>query len=131
DAETNLCEALAIQKKSLGENDPIVALTLDNLAFVMLDRGWLFQAEQLERQALEMLRLHFGGNNPNDPNLATGINNLGLILMEQDRPQDAEVYCRQALEMRRKIPGHDLDVAASLDNLALALRKQKQLFQAE
>src|SRR4029077_20102620 len=61
DAETNLCEALAIQKKSLGENDPIVALTLDNLAFVMLDRVWLSQAEQLERQALEMLRLHFGG----------------------------------------------------------------------
>jgi serine/threonine protein kinase/Tfp pilus assembly protein PilF len=132
EAEASLREALDLEKKLLGENQPIVvALTMDNLAFVLLDRGMTSQAEALEKQALELLRKDFGGSNPNDPNLANGVNNLGLILSAEERLDDAAALCQQALDMRRKIPGDDLEMAASLDDLALVLRKQKQLSRAD
>jgi serine/threonine protein kinase/Tfp pilus assembly protein PilF len=131
DAETSLREALSIEKSFLGENNAAVTLTLDSLAFVMLDRGAFSQAEELDRQALELLRKHFGQSNPNDPNVATGINNLGLILSEEGHLEEAEAMCQQALEMRRKIPGHELEVAASLDDVSQVLRKRKQLSKAE
>jgi serine/threonine protein kinase/Tfp pilus assembly protein PilF len=131
EAETSLREALDLEKRFLGENQPGVALTMDNLAFVLLDRGLTSQAEELEKQAVELLRKDFGGSNPNNPNLATGINNLGVIMSAEGHLDHAEALCLQALEMRRKIPGDDLEVAASLDELALVVRKQKQLSRAD
>jgi serine/threonine protein kinase/tetratricopeptide (TPR) repeat protein len=131
DAKASLREALDILHRSVGESHPTIALTLDNLAFVTLDLESLEEAEKTAKQAVEMLRRYYKGSNPNDLNLATGINNLGLILSAQGCLTNAEKMCLQALEMRRKVPGCELDVAASLDAVAEVFRKQKRLPEAE
>jgi serine/threonine protein kinase/tetratricopeptide (TPR) repeat protein len=131
DAKASLREALDILHRSVGESHPAIALTLDNLAFVTLDLESLEEAEKTAKQAVEMLRRYYKGSNPNDLNLATGINNLGLILSAQGCLTNAEKMCLQALEMRRKVPGCELDVAASLDAVAEVFRKQKRLPEAE
>ena len=52
--------------------------------------------------------------------------------MLQGKLQEADQTSRQALTMRRKLLGNEHpEVAASLDNLALILRKEKQLPEAE
>ncbi len=56
EAEKLLRESLAIDRKLLGNEHPVVALELNNLAVVLQAKGQLDEAERLYREALAMNR---------------------------------------------------------------------------
>ena len=61
EAETNLQQALAIQRKLLPKEHPAIAMTLDNLAVVLREQpGRLPEAEACGLQALGMKKKDFG-----------------------------------------------------------------------
>ena len=63
-AEPLLCQALAIQKKIIGENHPDYASSLGNLASLYRDQGDYPRAEPLYRQASGDLEEGLGENHP-------------------------------------------------------------------
>ena len=73
-------DALAIREKTLGENHPAVAATLNNLAVLYGKRG-KYKVKSLS----SLLRTGFYGNHI----------------------QDAEPLCKRALEIREKVLGYD------------------------
>src|SRR5207247_5854338 len=64
DAETLYREALAINKRFLGNEHREVAVTLNNLAQVVGWQGKLGEEEQLMREALQMGRNLWGNEHP-------------------------------------------------------------------
>ena len=73
-------DALAIREKTLGENHPAVAATLNNLAVLYGKRG-----KYKVKSSSSLLRTGFHGNHI----------------------KDAEPLCKRALEIREKVLGCD------------------------
>ena len=59
EAANLLNDALAIREKTLGENHPAVAATLNNLAVLYGKRGKYKDAEPLCKRALEIRSVHY------------------------------------------------------------------------
>lgn len=75
-----LNDALAIREKTLGENHPAVAATLNNLAVLYGKRGKYKDAEPLCKRALEIRENVLGKNHPD---VAKQLNNLALLCQNQ------------------------------------------------
>ena len=85
-------------------NDPDFGPSLNNLAFVLWEKGDMKGAEAMFREALDIER----SNNGNDhPEVATRLVNLSVLLMEQRRYDAAIPLAREAVAIRRKILGND------------------------
>jgi tetratricopeptide (TPR) repeat protein len=88
-----------------------VAIGLNNLAFVLRDRGDLPGAAALFREALDIFRAALG---PDHVNYANVQGNLAEILAEQGDPS-AEALAREALQKKLKVlPRDHQAVAVSL-----------------
>jgi len=121
--------ALAIRKKVLGNEHPLVATSLDNLATLYQSQERYSEAEPLYRQALKMYQ-RLLGNEHRD--VATSLNNLAAVYHRQERYSEAESLYRQALEMKKRLLGNEhLDVATSLNNLASLYESQGRYGEAE
>ena len=121
--------ALAIRKKVLGNEHPLVATSLDNLATLYQSQERYSEAEPLYRQALKMYQ-RLLGNEHRD--VATSLNNLAAVYHRQERYSEAESLYRQALEMKKRLLGNEhLDVATSLNNLASLYESQGRYSEAE
>ena len=72
--------ALAIETKSIGVQIPATAITMNNLANVLLGLRKLVEAETLARQSMKILESTLG---PNHPRIAVIASNLGAILREK------------------------------------------------
>jgi tetratricopeptide (TPR) repeat protein len=122
-------KALAIRLQALGEAHPDTALSYNNLAVVLADKGKLAEAEAMNRKALA-IRLQALGEA--HPDTALSYNNLAVVLRGQGRLAEAEAMNRRALGIVLKGVGEaHPDTARSYYNLANVLRDQGKLAEAE
>ncbi len=120
---------LAVFKKALGNDDPVVASSLTNLGILLHRKRDYAGAEPLYREALAIQRKSLGNDHPD---VASSLNNLGALLADKGDYAGAEPLYREALATRRAALGNEHpDVAATLNGLAVLLRKQGDYTGAE
>lgn len=105
-----LREARALAKSDPGEGLPLVASLCHELAWDLLDKGLLSDAEALVREELVAVRF-LATYDPETflPNVADACENLAGILWEGGHPEEAEPLLREALECYRTLVASDLD----------------------
>jgi CHAT domain-containing protein/Tfp pilus assembly protein PilF len=122
-------KVLAIRKKVLGDNHPLTAQSLNNLAVLYQSQGRYSEAEPLYKQALAITKSQLGDNHPDT---ATNLNNLAEIYQSQGRYREAEPLYKQALAIYKKQLGDNHpDTATSLNNLAGLYQNQGRYTEAE
>ncbi len=129
EAEPLLQQALALYRRLLGEEHPLVATSLNNLAQLYDNQGQYAEAETLYQQALALYRSLLGEEHPW---VATSLNNVGALYRNQGLYAEAEPLLQQALALRIRLLGeeHPL-VATSIDNLARLYKNQGRYAEAE
>lgn len=128
-AETNLRLALEIRERLLENDNPDLAATLTNLAYLEQAKGNYEQAEELFRRSLEIIQTALGKEHPA---VAKACNDLALICGDQGRYEDAELFFRQAMEIREKALGAEHpDTARSVEDLACLYETVGQYEQSE
>ncbi len=116
EAERLIRSALEIRQRTLGDAHPDVAASLNDLAWLLVDKGDYEAAEPLYRKSLAMRRSLLGDSHPD---VADSMNNLAVLLGIKGDYAAAEPLLREVLAMRRTLPGYSqADVAESLNNLA-------------
>jgi kinesin light chain len=107
EAANLLNDALAIREKTLGENHPAVAATLNNLAVLYGKRGKYKDAEPLCKRALEIREKVLGSDHPD---VAKQLNNLALLCQNQawihqlkEKPKHAYFVCVSSTQIGRNI----------------------------
>jgi len=129
EARPFLEEALALRRASFGDEHPLVAESLHNLANLELRAGESERAEDRMREAIAIQRRAFPGGHRD---LARGLNNLAGLLRRAGRPAEAEVPAREALAMRLSLFGPDHpEVAYALNTLATIRKDQGDVDEAE
>jgi serine/threonine protein kinase/tetratricopeptide (TPR) repeat protein len=122
EAEAQYREALRLRQQVHGDEHTDVAVTLNNVATMLYNRGEFAAAEPLCRQALSIQRA-LGGDR--DPQVAGFLANLAILLHHKGDLAGAEAYCREALAIRRDLFGaKHADVAATINHLAALLYMQ-------
>ncbi|MEM9271783.1 MAG: tetratricopeptide repeat protein [Cyanobacteria bacterium P01_F01_bin.143] len=103
-------------RNRLGEEHPVVAASLNNLATLYNSQGRYDEAKTLYLQSLEIKQRLFGEKHPS---VATSLNNLAALYDSQGRYDEAKTLYLQSLEIKQRLFGEDhSDVADSLNNLA-------------
>ena len=129
EAEPLMRRALEIDKATLGEQHPTVAICLNNLAQLMLDTNRLGEAEPLMRRALEIDKATLGEQHPT---VAICLNNLAQLMLDTNRLGEAEPLMRRALEIDKATLGEQHPtVAIRLNNLAVLLKDTNRIEEAE
>jgi tetratricopeptide (TPR) repeat protein len=129
EAEQLLGQTLSIREKTLGSDDPDVALSLNNLASLYVDQGKYAEAEPLFEQALSIYEKTLGSDNTN---VARSLSNLAIVYDNQGRYTEAEPLLERALNIYEKMLGRDhTDVARCLNNLASIYWSQGKYAEAE
>ncbi|MEA2599595.1 MAG: eukaryotic-like serine/threonine-protein kinase [Acidobacteriota bacterium] len=128
ETEALLREALAIQEKRLGPDDPEVAMTLNSLGIVYGYGGELEKAETFFQRALKIRQAALG---PEHPDVAMTLNNLALVRVNQKRYAEGDELFRRVLAIRERVlpPDHP-DLAATLESLALSTQNQHRYAEA-
>ncbi len=122
-------QALELRKSLLGEAHIDLALSLNNLAIVMKDKGEYDAAEPLYRESLDMRR-RLLGNDHSD--VSESLNDLALLLSNKGEYETAAKLYRESLEIIRRLFGNEHpDVATGLNNLGLTLRELGDYDEAE
>ena len=113
----------------LGEEDPVFAISVSNLALLYFQIGKYTLAEPLYRQMLAIRQKNLGDAHPD---VASSLNNLAGLYYEIGDYEQAEPLYRQALEILHTALGtaHP-DVATTLSNLATLYRAMGDYEQAE
>jgi eukaryotic-like serine/threonine-protein kinase len=123
-AEVVYRQALEIQRKVLGKNDPRLADTLFGLAQVLDEEGLLrVESESCYRESLEIRRKVYGNENWM---VAGCLNNITAPLKAQGKLAEAESFSREALAMKRKLLANELAAVSTLTNADLALAMKRQ-----
>ena len=118
----------AVQSR-LGDNHPLVATSLNNLAELYYFQGRYTEAEPLLLEALDLRKRLLRDNHPD---LATSLNNLAYLYKSQGRYKEAEPLYLEALELFKRLLGDNHpDVARSLNNLARLYNSQGKYEEAE
>lgn len=129
EAEPLMRRTIEIDEKSMGPDDPRVAIRLNNLAQLLVATNRLDEAEPLMHRALAIDEKHFG---PNHPEVATDLCNLAQLLSATNRRDEAKSLVRRALAIDENSfgPNHP-NVARDLNSLAMQLQKTNRLDEAE
>jgi CHAT domain-containing protein/Tfp pilus assembly protein PilF len=129
EAETLARRTLDFAEKEFGTDDPLVAVSMNNLASILEAQGKLSGAEPLFRRALEMREKHLGSDHPS---VAGSLNSLAVLHRKQGRLDKAEPLLRRALFIQEKHfgPEHP-SVATFANNLASVLSDLGRLEEAE
>jgi Flp pilus assembly protein TadD len=128
-AEPHLRQVLDTRRRVLRDGHPDVAVSLNNVAFLLQARGDYAGAEPLYREALALYRTLLGDEHAD---VAIGLNNLATLLYARGDYAGAEPLFREALALRRKLLGSDHpDVALSANNLASLLHDKGEYAAAE
>ena len=119
-AEPLAREALATRRGLFGPTHADVAASLNQLGWVLRERGSLYEAEALLREAVAIGREVFPPEG--DPRLARALNDLGVVRDTRGAYAEAVELYRESIDMRRRLLGDDhLGVAIASSNLAAAL----------
>ena len=122
-------QILAFVETTLGPDHPDVALSLGNLAELLINQEQYASAEPLIRRSQAIWEEALG---PDHPEVATSINNLALIFKKQGKYAAAEALYYRSLSIREKALGQDHPaVALSLNNLGGLLMSQGKYAAAE
>ena len=131
-AEPLLRKALAIAEASFGENDPRVAIHLNNVAHCLQDTNRLAEAEPLLKRALTICEAHNGENHTGNIFV---LNNLAFLLYTTNRIEEAELLYRRALaiiEANTEKRHDELAVILGIiNNLAQLLQNTDRMVEAE
>ena len=128
-SEPLLKASLDSKRRSLGNNDLSIAVTLTNLADLLQMRGQYDDAEPVYRDALSIRRKLLPAQHPL---VAQSLHNLADLLHDKGEYETAEPLYREALGMRVKLFGPEhADVADSLNNLGLLLHDKAEYDEAE
>ena len=128
-ARAHLARSLEIRERTLRDDDPEIAESLDALAEVLQLEGELEEPEPMFQRALDIRRQRLGSE---DAATAATLHNLGDLFHAQGRTEEAEATLRSAVALRRKVLGPDhVDTAASLNALASVLQARGEIDQAE
>ena len=129
EAESVQREVLAIRRKALGNESPLVGQTLRELANALRIQARLVEAEKTDREALAIQRKLWPQGHPE---VAATLFDLELVLKEEGRWPDAEIAGRESLAMSMKVSGEEtLAVANALRELGVVLVSQGKLAEAE
>src|SRR5262249_44485644 len=134
EAVTLFRKALAAKEKSLGPDDPTVAVTLNNLACVLLEDGDADGAEKLLRRAIEIFKK---GKYEDHPHAIITRNMLAEVQRSQGRLADAEQLAHASLALLEiKLGPADnarsaVEVSACLVRLGSVLKDQVKNKDAE
>src|SRR5262249_28413609 len=98
EAEGLYREALAVQRKLLGDEDLDLGRTLENISLLLGSKGQQEEAEVTRREGLAIRRKL-------DPDAANSLANLAKLVEAQGKFSEAEALLRQALAIRVRIFG--------------------------
>ncbi|HEV7242089.1 MAG TPA: serine/threonine-protein kinase [Thermoanaerobaculia bacterium] len=127
-AQKLLTEALALQRRELGPDDPILAETLVELG-VLRQRYNLAEGEKYLREAVRIRELRFG---PDNLWLANSLADLADVRRQQRQYADAEQLLRRSIAIREKaLAPDDPLLAASFSGLGRVYRDARRFDEAE
>ncbi len=113
----------------MGDNHPLTATSLDNLAGLYHSQGRYSEAEPFYQEALAITKEQLGDNHPDT---TVSLNNLALLYKSQGRYTEAEPLYQEALAIRREQLGDNHpSTATSLNNLAGLYYSQARYTEAE
>ncbi|KAF0240064.1 MAG: NB-ARC domain-containing protein, partial [bacterium] len=128
-AEPLFIQALDIRKKALGDNHPLMAQSINNLAILYERKGDYSKAEPLLIQALDMRKKALGDNHPL---MVQSINSLARVYENKEDYTKAEPLFIQALDIYKKALGDNHpDTATSINNLAELYYRKGDYLKAE
>ena len=128
EAEEAFSAALERARK-LGEDDPLVAMSLSYLGLLYHQQGQYSRAESLYRRALTINEVALGAEHPHTAGV---LNNLGAVYLQQLKYDQAEPLYQRCLKIAKKVLGPEHpDTATSLNNLAALYHRQEKYAQAE
>lgn len=107
DSEICHLRSMDITKKHYGENHPLVATNLNNISFILRDRGYFKRAREYLEKSLDIVIKH-PERGAEHPETGRRHHNLGTYLFEQQDAKAAEPHLVRALEIREKClhPNH-------------------------
>ena len=105
-------EALHQATAKLGEDHPVTAFMLSNLALAMREGGYFNYAEHYALQAMAILERHFG---PDDVSLVPSLNVLAEAAVSQARYSEARKFAMRAVAIGPDAGAH---YGTALHNLA-------------
>jgi len=112
-------EALALREQALGPSHPDVAVSLNNIAFILKAMGDNAGARSHFDRAINIAEKAFG---PNHPEVALKLNNLGAFLEDTGQHVAARAVFERVLRIHEQALGpNHLDVANDLNNLGKLL----------
>jgi CHAT domain-containing protein/Tfp pilus assembly protein PilF len=119
-------EALGLQRKVLGDEDPDTALTLGRLGNLSIEIADYSSSRKYYENALAIRRKVLGNQHEKT---AETLNNLGIVAKEQGDYPAAQKFYEEALAINRKALGkNDTNTAAMLNNMGnLALNRKDYL----
>ncbi len=128
-ADAAFRQALLVQRKVLGNNNPNVADSLFGLGQVLSDENRPEESEAAYRESLQIRRKIYGNEHWT---VAACLNNITGPLVAQGKLAEADAFGREALAMKRKLLGNDHpQVAISLRDLGYVYRREGKLAEAE
>ncbi|MCP4663025.1 MAG: tetratricopeptide repeat protein, partial [bacterium] len=99
EAEPLFERAIKIREKALGEEHPLVAKSLNNLALLYRDQGRLAEAESLFERSLKIREKALGDEHPQ---VAQSLENYALLLRDTERTSEAEEMEARARTIRER-----------------------------
>jgi eukaryotic-like serine/threonine-protein kinase len=121
--------ALAIRRRTLGEEHPETIRSVANMGVLLHGVGRWAEAEPYYREALERYRRVAGEEHPST---LTALGNMGYVLYAQSKWTEAEKHFSEAMEVSRRVLGDDHpDTLRSINNMAGLLLAQAKLVDAE
>jgi len=117
-------EAWREATEALGQDHPVTALMLRNLALAMQQGGYSNYAEHYALESLGTLERHFGAT---DVTLVPVLNVLAEAAVSQGRYSDARQYATRAAAIGPEAGAH---FATALHNLAAAFQAEGKLPEA-
>lgn len=124
-AESLFRQALAIDEKALGPDNPSVATNANNIGEILMVKGDLGGALTYTRRALEIDEKVYG---PEHPTVARDANNIGAILYHKEELDGALTYTQRALQIGEKVYGPEhSEVATYANNIGQILQAKGDL----
>jgi serine/threonine protein kinase len=95
-------QAMEIQKRVLGPENPETLKSASSLAYILYQEGHYTEAEKLDRDTLDVQRRVLG---PEHPDTLRSMYNLGSLFHSEGHRADAEKQDRETLDIRRRVLG--------------------------